>query len=162
MKKGPKKTNHPWIGTAVICENVLEGKDGVMSAIRIVDTFTVTKPTEWDEATPLRIRLQGLLILRAGDVTGERTIRLIGTSPKRKRTKFYDFKVTFTGGATNVNVHLDFIMSFKHDGVHWLDVYVEKWHATRIPVTIIFRDASSPSQDPQATNQEKQSAKASV
>src|SRR5947209_6595606 len=145
MAKSRKKASRPWVAAAVLCENVLEEKDGVLTAVRIIDTFTITASPGWDRKTPIRIAISGLLSFRSGEVEGERTIRVFGTSPKKERTKFYDLRATFLGGNTGVNIKLEFLMGFKHEGTHWLDVYVDKWHATRIPITVVFREDSSSS-----------------
>jgi hypothetical protein len=152
MAKAKKKVDHPWVSIATICEKWLVEKDDVTSVIRMVDRFTVPRPAGWDGKEPIGLPLLGVIGLRSGGIKGRRTVRIYGTSPKGKRSKIQDIPVEFLGGDSGVNIRLSIMFGFKTEGTHWLDVYVEKWHATRIPVTIVFAratQAESPTSDGQ-------------
>jgi hypothetical protein len=144
MAKTRKKVTHPWVAVGTICENLLEDKDGVLSVIRMVDRFNVPKPpAEWDGKNPLHLPLKGVVGFRSGDVKGKRTIRIFGTSPRGKRTKLYELEVEFLGKDIGVQIKVNILFGFVTEGTHWLDVYVEKWLATRIPVTIVFESTNT-------------------
>src|SRR5947209_4279088 len=133
MAKPRKKTSHPWVAAAVICQATLEEKDNVLSVIRIVDRFTVTKPPDWDGKTHIPLPFQVLVALKSGDVKGERRLRIFAISPNGKRKKVSEMPVQFMGGDSGVAMRLNTVFSFKTWGTHWLDVCVDNWLATRIP-----------------------------
>jgi hypothetical protein len=141
MAKASKKISHPWISIATLCEKSLVEKDDVISVIRMVDRFTVPRPPEWDGKTPIGLPLCGMLGLRSGGIKGSRTVRIYGTSPNGKRKKIQEVPIEFLGGDSGVNIRLSIMFGFKAEGTHWFDVYIDKWHATRIPITIVFAEA---------------------
>src|SRR5207253_6846091 len=114
-----KKSNHPWVMAAFICQTTLEEKDHVLSVVRIVDRFTVLKPPGWDGKTNLRLVLHGLIGFKSGDVKGERKIRVFGVSPKGKRKKIFETSVEFMGGDSGANLKLNIVFGFKSPGTHW-------------------------------------------
>jgi hypothetical protein len=144
MSKTSKKENHPWVAAAAICQGLLEEKDNVLSIIRMVDVFNLPKPPGWDGKTNLQLPLIGIVALRSGDAKGTRAVRIYGVSPKGKRQKLLDMKAEFLGGNTGVNIKLNMMFGFKSEGTHWLDIYVDKWLATRIPVSIVFQSEMPP------------------
>jgi hypothetical protein len=142
--RGKNIEAHPWVAAATICEKLLEDKDGAISIIRMVDRFTVPRPPpDWNKKTPLVIALTGIVSFRSGDVNGERVVSIYGTSPSgKRREKLLEAKVLFQGESAGVNMKLNLVFRFFSEGNHWVDIYVEKWHATRIPITIMFESAS--------------------
>ena len=138
MAKARKKVDHPWVLIATMCEKQLVEKDDVISVIRMVDRFTMPRPEGWDGKEPIGLPLLGMIGLRSGGIKGRRTVRIFGTSPKGKKKKIQEIPVEFLGGDSGINIRLNILFTFKTEGTHWLDVYVDKWHATRIPVTILF------------------------
>ena len=138
MTKARKRVNHPWVQAAVLCDQVVEDKTGSFSLIRIVDKFTMRRPPDWDGKTHIEIRLTTFIAFKSGDVKGHRTLRLYHTSPKGKKKKMIERQVEFLGGncSTNIAMHINF--GIKAEGTHWIDVYIQNWLATRIPVTLEF------------------------
>ena len=61
----------PFVQAAVICENVLQDKDGVISAIRIVDRFIVQTPPGAPPDARGAIQFKVLLSLKSGAVKGK-------------------------------------------------------------------------------------------
>jgi hypothetical protein len=148
MAKSRKKVNHPWVQVAAFADTVLEDKGGALSVIRIVDRFTLPKPPGWDGKTHLDMPVFGLLAFKSGDVKGQRTIRIYGTSPKGKRKKVFEQEVEFPGGDVGINMTLRMAFAFKTEGTHWLDVYVDRWLATRMPLTVVLQPIENPEGEP--------------
>src|SRR5262249_10248879 len=130
MAKSYKMTNHPWVMIAAICEHLLLDKDNVFSAIRLVDTFPVRKPPDWDGKTSLVLPMTVFLGFKSGDVKGSRTIKLYQTDTEGKRKIILEREIEFLGGGAGVNIRLILDFEYKTEGLHWIDVYVEKWLAT--------------------------------
>jgi hypothetical protein len=145
MAKARKKVDHPWVAIAVFCESFLEEKDDVLSAIRIVDTFTIQRPPGWDESQPVPIAVNCLVGFKSGDVRGDKKLRIYIVSPSNRRKKAYEKTVTFLGGNSGVNLKIRMGLHAKATGMYWIEVYVEKWLATRIPLTIRLEEPEEPS-----------------
>jgi hypothetical protein len=141
MAKARKKVTHPWLAAATICQQLLEEKDNVISIIRMIDVFTLPKPPGWDGKTPGGLPLLGFLAFRAGDAKGTRTVRLFAVSPNGKRKKVHETEVEFLGGNTGINMRLQILFTFKAEGTHWIEVFVDKHLMTRIPISIAFQPA---------------------
>lgn len=140
MANARKKVDHPWLSTAIFCDQTLMDTSGAYSAIRILDRWHVPKPAGWDGKSHLTIPIIAFISFKSGDVKGQRTVRLYHTSPKGKKKKMFEKEVNFLGGAVGVNLRIGIEFGFKTDGIHWIDVYVGRWHATRMPLTILFHE----------------------
>jgi hypothetical protein len=159
MVKPTKKANHPWVMAAFFCNQSLEESNNVLSAIRIVDTFTITRPPGSGRRPTLQLPLHALVCFKSGDVEGERKVRIFTVSPSGKRKKSYEVSVVFMGGDSGVNLRLNIGFRFKAGGTYWMEVYVGSWLATRMPLTIrivkapkIQTPAESPPQSTEMKN----------
>src|SRR6266404_6364932 len=88
-KQKSKKKSGPYLAAAVFCESVLEEKDGVHSAVRIVDQLNIivdsSAPHDFpSKEHPLPIRINALIMFRSGDSPGEHLMRLILEGPSGK------------------------------------------------------------------------------
>src|SRR5262245_45206440 len=76
----------PYLSAAVFCEKVLGEKDGVLSAIRIVDRITVTAsgtaPPE--KMPPTNIQVTALVAFKSGFFKGSAEIKLVGRTPSQR------------------------------------------------------------------------------
>jgi hypothetical protein len=86
-----KKPARPQLSIACVCEKVLREEDGVLSAIRIVDTFTVDVPEELETLGSVvgkrlapSTRMTALVALKSNEFqgTGEVTLRIRTPSGK--------------------------------------------------------------------------------
>jgi hypothetical protein len=138
-KKTARRPPKPLLAAAVFCDKVLEEmSDGAMSAIRIVDTVTVTIPHGHDPEERIPISLNALIAFKSGDVKGERTLRLRMRMPTGKRKVVMEKPITFLGGesGTNCRVRADF--RIKKEGLYWIDVLVDRTRFTSMPLRISF------------------------
>lgn len=62
----------PFLAVAVLCEKVLEEKDGVLSAIRMVDRIVQTAigPAAPEEMPPVPVNLTALVCFKSGGGSG--------------------------------------------------------------------------------------------
>jgi hypothetical protein len=142
MAKGKKPANRPakpLLAAAVFCDKVLEEmSDGTMSAVRIIDTVTVTIPHDHDPEERVPIRLNALIAFRSGDVKGERTLRLKMRTPAGKRKIVMEKPITFLGGESGMNVRVKVDFRIKTEGLYWIDVLVDRTRFTSMPLRVSF------------------------
>jgi hypothetical protein len=139
----------PFVVAAFFCENLLEDKDGVLSAIRIVDTYFVTLPTSPPAGAPPdakpAIQVQGLISLKSGDLIGPFKLGLAMRRPSETKSVQLapdgTWPIVFNGGEHGVQINLRFPLGVTGFGLYWFDVLWEgKELLTSIPLRI--RDAA--------------------
>jgi len=133
----------PFVALACFCENVLQDKDEVVSAIRIVDTYTIPPLPEGVEVPADAVRglimLRGLVALKAGDVVGQGTVRLVMQRVNGERAPIGPpdgWPVEMKGGEHGVNLHLQIPLGVKNFGLLWFDVFWNETLLTRIPLRL--------------------------
>ena len=140
----------PHVSVACFCETLLEDKDGTLSAIRIVDTYTL--PTDAMDVPPdviPAIVVTGLVALKSGEVTGPHTVRLVLENPLGVRTDLSPkegWPVVLKGGHSGVNLKIRFPLGVKNFGQCWFDVVFDDEVLTRMPLRL-RRDEESTATD---------------
>ena len=76
----------PYLQAALLCERVMEEKDGVLSVIRIFDRViqTASGPSAPEAMQPLNYAMTALIILKSGRATGTVQVK-IGRASCRER-----------------------------------------------------------------------------
>ncbi|MGE3578916.1 MAG: hypothetical protein AB7I25_10700 [Vicinamibacterales bacterium] len=127
----------PFVQAALIAENVLMEQDGVASAIRIADTFTID---DMPDGMPANIKpafaLNVLLMLKSGDVSGESEIELVMRSPNGEAKSLGAKSVVLQGGISGANVKMSLsVLGLVYGDPYWLDVLwgPERKRLTSIP-----------------------------
>lgn len=146
----------PFVAAAFICERVLQEKDEVFSAIRIVDIYTVgslmlsaSQPVTLQPPAPgvtSILGLTALVMLKAGDVTGTHEVSILARSPEGKETPFpQSFPVVLPGTdpALGVNLVVRFFMPGDNNpGLYWFDVLWDGERLTSIPLKLVKQSQS--------------------
>ena len=100
----------PYVAAGFFCENVIEGKDGVLSVVRIVDRFTrtVTGPGAPDFMPPTPVRAQLLVSLKSGDAQGRHEVSVTVEQPSGlTETIVPGASVLLEGGERGANLVFD-------------------------------------------------------
>ena len=139
-----------------------------MSAIRMVDTFTIAmvrvggpgqpnldeavkeigggqRPTNISVRNDMQVLdLTALLTLKSGDVTGTHEVTLVTRQPDGREIPFpQTFPVTLNGGVHGVSVIVRFMMpQSSPEGLYWFDVFWNKEPLTSIPLKLVRRPES--------------------
>jgi hypothetical protein len=131
----------PYVSLATFCEKVLQEKDGVLSAIRLVDTINVDEPSPAGKT----IELTALIGLRSGKAKGSYDLGFhlhppTGPSahlatPGQVQLNGEEHAVTF---ALQVRLTL-----LQEPGLYWLDLEVDRRVLTRIPLRINYAATST-------------------
>lgn len=154
--KSRRAVGGPHLSAALFCDQILEDKDGALSAIRIIDTMTLTIPASTPDDQPIPIGVWMLLILKSGDSPGEHRVRLDMRSPTGKVTRgkeqTWELSPQPFGG---LNLRLNTTIIVKRGGVFWADVYVDGKPVSNTPLSIIVDRIPDDAQPSPGNNGEK-------
>src|SRR5437016_6222356 len=123
-KKTPGRPSKPLLASAVFCDKVLKEEKGVMSAIRIIDTVTVSGLSSLNPEERVPIPLEALIGFKSGNAEGERNLRLELRTPTGKKAVVMERPISFLGGELGVNLHVKIDLRIKTEGLYWVDVFV--------------------------------------
>lgn len=131
----------PYVQMAALCERVLEGKDGVLSVIRIIDrfTFTASGPSPPEEMPPGTINITIVIMLKSGFARGRFNLRIIPNTPSGKTLSGLGAGVLLEGDDRGANVVLSGQMHVKEEGLYWFDVLLQEQLLTRIPLRLVYQ-----------------------
>jgi len=144
----------PYLIAALLCERVIEEKDGSLSIIRLADKITITIPAETTLRPKPVIALTGLVSLKGGDFSGKGTLSIIKINPKGEREppKSQPALIDLKGAEQGINTILRMEIGVEQEGVHWFEVLFNNHMLTRIPLTVVYKqvekaDIQPPTQD---------------
>lgn len=137
----------PFVAAACFCEQILQEPDGVLSAIRIIDTYLIPPLPEGIEVPPDGIRgivlLKGLISLKAGDAVAPGTVGLVmhkTTGEQLALSPEGGWPAILNGAGHGFNVKIQFPLGVKNFGLIWFDVTWNGEVLTRIPLTLRQQD----------------------
>ncbi|MGE0273781.1 MAG: DNA methyltransferase [Vicinamibacterales bacterium] len=132
----------PLVAVACFCENVLEDKDGVLSAIRIVDTYTISPlPDGVELPNGLQgvIALTGLVSLKSGDFKGAGWLSIVLHKTTGETSMIgpdEGWPLILNGGEHGANLRIQMPLGVKNFGLVWFDVLWDGELLTRIPLKL--------------------------
>lgn len=131
----------PFLAAALLCESVLQEKDGRLSVIRIVNRIThQAVGSDTSEKMPaITIKLTALISFRAGFARGSYNVKLRPTTPSGKRLPEVSLPILLEGEDRGHNLILPVQFQAAEDGVYWFDVLLAERLITRIPLRLIYR-----------------------
>jgi hypothetical protein len=154
-RQNPKMPKpRPHLAAAFMCERIIEDKEGVLSAIRIVDTFTVEPPPQGALSPNAQAvaRFTMLLSFKAGDAEGKYKLQLRLQGPSGKPLKSKDdpsdasFPLVFEGPShEGANVVVNFVLPIAEFGQYWFDVLVDDEVVTRVPFKVLRQHSDNSS-----------------
>lgn len=131
----------PYLSAALICERVLDEKDGVKSLIRIVSRLTRSiRGTDVPEKMPpIFAKLAIYISIKTGNKAGKHTLKIEFTRPDKTNLPSMSQSINLEPPESrghefiiNMNLALD------QEGVFWFDVYLDDLLMTKIPLTIRY------------------------
>jgi hypothetical protein len=142
----------PFVAAACACEKVLNEPDGAVSAIRIIDTLTLTRPAALPAEAPLVTHFKLLVLLKSGDVEGKSELAVKLRNPNgRVTSSFGPWPIILTGGEQGAALALNFDMLVTDYGLYWFDVYWNGEQLSSIPLKL-KRGEPVPEQVPDASS----------
>jgi len=144
----------PHLVAAVFCDQVLDEKDNVLSAIRIHDRFELTRiraqpgdeiplPAKGRLGPPV-ITFTLLVILKSGDFKGRGKIGIVPSTPSGKILARQDVELEFLGGEYGANAIVRGGLPPNEEGIYWFDVYFEDRLLTSSPLRVRFAESDPP------------------
>ncbi len=139
----------PYLLAALICERVLEEKDGTKTLMRVLDRVSqhAQGPAPPPQMEPFVFNLAIYLRFRCGNVSGPRQVRVTVGRPDGSVQDLGDFPVVFDEGeARVVEFVLHLTARFEIPGLYWFKVYFEgDLLAARIPLMVEYLRTVTPS-----------------
>lgn len=138
----------PLLAAAFLCERILQEKDDVVTAVRIVDTLFVSVPPNMSaELGKPVIQITALLAFKkaspgSGVEKHRATVRLHSPSGKEHPENSSDLLFQ-AGDVAGSNLILNMNMLVEEFGLFWLDVSVDGELMTRIPFRVLEKPTSS-------------------
>lgn len=131
----------PFLTAAFVCEKILEEKDGVKSAIRIIDrvTRTATGPAPPTEMEPFNYDINLFISLKSGEQRGPLPLRITLVKPSGESLAPFEQTVVFEGEEDRgVSVIGKMIIKFDMPGIHWFHIHLKDVCLTQIPLRVIY------------------------
>lgn len=130
----------PYMTMAVLCEKVLEEKDGVRSLIRMVDRVIVSPgPGAPEKMPPIPIQILSMIAFKSGDRRESYTLKLTVQTPSGNEDQLATFPLLFEGEDRGVALQVHLAFQAMEQGLYWFGVYLEEQLFTRIPLRIIYQ-----------------------
>ena len=136
----------PYLQMAVFCEKVLQERDGVVSAIRIIDRINRRAAgPEAPEAMPaFDYQLTALVTLKSGRARGGVQVEIEPEGPSGIKQAPITVTAQMEGGERGQNLVINMKMNFKEPGVYWFNVYVDGRLITKMPLDVRYSRMSGP------------------
>ena len=133
--------NGPYLVAALICEKILQEKDGSISVIRIADRVTLNALASHSPETlpPIPVSLAALISFKSGSAKGRHTVKWTTETPSGLTLPEQLFTVLFEGEDRGVNLILNLNMMLDQEGIYWFSVLLEDELLTRIPLRILYQ-----------------------
>lgn len=130
----------PLLQTAVFCETVIEGKDGVLSIIRIIDRVMVAASgaDAPKDMPPIPRQLTAALTFKSGSATGRENIRLVMEKPNTETEELWSGSWLAEAPDRGQNFILRFQHTFDLEGLYWFHVYVDDDLITSMPLRLLY------------------------
>jgi hypothetical protein len=136
-------TGGPFVNAALICEKVLQERDGVLTAVRIIDRFTITAVASAAEPLdniPLSVlNFSFLLVLKSGVFKGTAPVTIRVNSPSEQVVAQSTADVFFEGEERGVNIVSQMQFPVQEEGLYWLDVICLEQLMTRVPLRVFYQ-----------------------
>ena len=129
----------PYLKLGTICERVLEEKDGVLSLIRIVDTFTITiTGKEPPNQLPRGLKILTIIMRWVGGLgSHEAAFNIISPGGETQRSpQSWSFTLNAINQGHNIIVTLP--VNIAREGVYWHEFILNDQVKSRIPFQILY------------------------
>jgi hypothetical protein len=132
--------NGPYLQAAFFCERLLEESDGVLSAIRIVDTIDIQDGGLSEQTEPPLVNLILFIAFKGGGASGsyDLTVTMEGPSqnPTTAEERYTQTLVFYGTEDRGVTVIMPVAMTVGEEGVYWFTIYLSGRLVTRLPLRV--------------------------
>lgn len=131
----------PFLSAALVCEKVLEERDGAKSAIRIIDRMirTAVGPNPPDQMEPFDHEMTLLIRLKSGKARGVYPLRVRLIKPSGESPTPIIQNILFEGEEDRgVDIVGNMRVRFDQTGVYWFHIYLGEVRLTQIPFRVVY------------------------
>jgi len=131
----------PYLLAALVCERVLEEKDGTKSAIRIIDRITrnAVGPNPPKVMEPFDYEMTLFIRLKSGNVRGVYQLRIVLVAPSGESPQPIPVTVNFEGEEDRgVDIVAGMRSHFTVTGIHWVEIFLGEEFLTRVPIRVVY------------------------
>jgi hypothetical protein len=134
-------TGGPYLAAALLCEKVLHEKDGILSAIRIVDRMIVTSqgPQPPEQLPSVLIKVNALLIFKSGAAKGSHTVKIQPVAPSDFKSPAISLPMFLEGENRGASLVCEIAFQATQEGVYWFDVLIKDDLLTRMPLQVVYQ-----------------------
>lgn len=135
----------PYLNAALLCERVLQERDGVLSIIRVIDRLVVqVMGTQLpDQMPPAPIACYAVVMLKTGSFAGKYKLQVTPSTPSQKVLPTASVDVLMEGGEDRgTNLVIPIQMLAEEEGVYWFEVKLAEQVLTKIPLRLIYQTLS--------------------
>lgn len=136
----------PYIQIAAFCDQVIEGKDGAISLIRVIDTLvhieTGLEPPGGMPPVDYSIKL--VLALKPGRAKGRHDIRIIAELASGETKTPLARSIYMDGEERGANIIMNISIRFTQEGLHWFNVYFDNVLLTKMPFRVKYQRIVTP------------------
>jgi hypothetical protein len=134
----------PLVQAATLCETAIEGKDGTISIVRMIDRMTVSAsgidaPSEMPTVTR---QMVGVITLKAGKATGRIQIKVVLEKPSTEQREVWTGPMLAEGPDRGQNFILRLQVTFDQEGLYWFHVFADESHLTSMPFRLVYAPQS--------------------
>src|ERR1700736_4045097 len=132
-------TDKPYLAAALICERVLEEKDGANSLIRLVDRIMVQAQGQQvpGEMPVVPISLTAFIAFKSGQARGRFAVTLTPRTPSGFKLAGPTVPLLFEGeGDRGINLRIGLNFQVQEEGLYWFDVLLDDEVLTRMPLRV--------------------------
>jgi hypothetical protein len=135
-----KQDTLPLCTAMLVCEQAIQGKDDVFSAIRIVDTITLQPSDELETNQNVEMpALKLLVMLKQGDANGQFKLLMACTDPNGNKTPIGAAVVNFVGNAdSGSNMITPVRIKWTGEGLYWIELTVDHRLIAKTPLRVSF------------------------
>lgn len=136
----------PWLQAALFCDSWVEGKDGALTLVRVVDSMIVEVGPDGAPSVSQSLGLKLVLMLKSGQARGRHELSLTLEEPSGIRHAPRHADLFFPGDEQGVNLLTEVQLGVQ-EGLFWFDVAVNGRLLTRVPYRVRFqRSPAAPGQ----------------
>jgi hypothetical protein len=136
----------PYLNAALLCEKVLIERDGVITAVRLVDRVIVMAVSSGvpvpENLPPSSVSFHLLIVLKSGVFKGSAPIKLVIHTPSDKEIGESSTDAFFEGDDRGINLISPLQFQVSEDGLYWISVYCAGELKTRVPLRVVYQRVS--------------------
>ena len=138
---GLRPETGPYLKAAAFCTDVIEGKDGVLSLIRVIDRVTITAaaPDAPVSMPPVTHQLKVVLMFVSGRARGTQPVALKVEDPSGQIRDGWGGTVFLEGEDRGANLIIDMSFKFELQGLYWFHLFLSDDLVTKLPFRLIYQ-----------------------